>query len=104
MNAFGNGANAFLAMVYGIHAGHYGQQRLRSTNIRSGLVALNVLLAGLQRHAQGLVAFRIYRYADDPSRDQALVIFAAGKESGMRTAITQGHAKALGVANHAIGT
>jgi hypothetical protein len=59
---------ALRAVIYGVHARHVGEQDLRGADIGVGLFAPDVLLAGLQCHAQGLVAACVDRYADDTAR------------------------------------
>ncbi len=41
------------------HGGDVGQQRLRSADVGGGLVAADVLLARLHRHAQRRLALRV---------------------------------------------
>ena len=42
---------SFRAVIDGIHRGHHGEQHLGGADVGSGLVAADVLLAGLQGEA-----------------------------------------------------
>ena len=64
--------------------------------LRGRLLAADVLLAGLQRHAQRRLAAAVDRDADDPARHGALVRVLGGEEGGVRPAIAHRHAEALG--------
>ena len=97
------GCDAFKAgspVIHGIHAGHDCQQGLRGAYVGRGLLAADVLFAGLQRHAQRGVTVGIYRYADQPSRHRTFASIAAGKESGVRAAVAHRHTEALRGAQH----
>ncbi|MNG98837.1 hypothetical protein D3C79_579930 [compost metagenome] len=63
-----------------------------------------MLLAGLQGHAQRGVATGIARHADDAPRHGSLVVIAAGEIGRVGAAIAHRYAKALGRAQHHIGT
>ena len=65
VDAFGDGANAVRAVIDGVHRRHVGQQRLRRADVGRRLLAADVLLAGLQRHAIRGLALRIDGHADD---------------------------------------
>ncbi|MNQ45934.1 hypothetical protein D3C85_597330 [compost metagenome] len=104
MNPLGNSLEPFGAVVDRIETGDIGQQHLGRADVGVGLLPANVLLAGLQGHAQGGVAPRIFRNTDDPPGNRALVFIAAGKKCCMRPAVAHGHAKSLGRAEHHIGT
>ncbi|MNH04525.1 hypothetical protein D3C79_638220 [compost metagenome] len=56
MHALGDAAQAFGAVVDGVEAGDVGQQHLRRADVGVGLLAADVLLSGLQRHAQRSIA------------------------------------------------
>ena len=91
-------------MEHRIHSSHIGQQCLCSTDIGSCFFALDVLLAGLQRHAQCAVAVRIYAYTNDTAGNAAFKIILSSKECSMRAAISQWHAKTLRRTKGHIGT
>ena len=59
-------------MVDGVHRGHHREQTLGRADVGRRLVPANVLLPGLKRHAQGLLAEAVDRDADDASREVAL--------------------------------
>ena len=94
----------FRAMVDRIEAGDIGQQHLGGADVGVGLFPTDMLLAGLQRHAQRPVAAGIHRDADDAPRHGPLVGVAGGEEGRMGPAVAHGHAKALGGAEYHIGT
>ena len=56
----GDRLQAIGAMVHGIETGHHCQQHLGSADVAGGLVAADVLFAGLQGQAQGRLACRIH--------------------------------------------
>ncbi|MNE46571.1 hypothetical protein D3C80_1409140 [compost metagenome] len=56
MHALGNALQALWAMVDGIEAGDIGQQYLGRADVGVGLLTADVLLAGLQGHAQRGIA------------------------------------------------
>ena len=104
MHAGGDTTQALRPMIDAVEASHDGQQHLRRADIRGRLFAADVLLAGLQRHAQGAVALGIDRNADDAARHLALELVARGHERRMRPAVAHGHPEALAVADDDVGT
>ena len=90
-------------MIDGVHAGHDGQQHLRGAHVAGGLVPPDVLLAGLERHAQRRAAVAILRHADDAAGENALVRVTGGEEGGVGSAVPHRHAEALAVADRDIG-
>ena len=54
MDAGGDSFEAFGAVVDGVHAGHDGEQDLCGADVGGGLLAADVLLAGLEGEAVGL--------------------------------------------------
>ncbi len=103
VDAPGDGAQAFGAVIDGVHAGHVGEQHLRGADVGVGLLAADVLLAGLQRHAVGGLAARILGDADDAARHRADVGFAGGEEGGVRAAEAHRDAEALAGAEGDVG-
>ena len=99
----GDGAQAFSAVIDGVHAGHVGQQDLRRTDVGVGFLATDVLFAGLQRHAVGRLAAGILGQADDAARHRADEGFAGGEESGVRAAEAHRDAEALAGAERDVG-
>ncbi len=95
MDARGYRGEALGPVPDGIHASHVGEQHLRGADVGIRLLAADVLLAGLQRHAVGGLAARIFRDADDAPRHGAHIGFARGEKRRMRAAITHRHAEAL---------
>ncbi len=53
VGAGGDAAEALWAVVDGVHARHHRQQHLRGADVAGRLLAADVLLAGLDRHAVG---------------------------------------------------
>ena len=86
-------------MVHRIKASHHCQQHLGGADVAGGLVAADVLFAGLQGQAQGRLACRIQRAPHQAAGDLALELLARGKKSGMGTTKTQRHPQALGAAD-----
>jgi hypothetical protein len=103
VDARGDGAQAFRPVPHRVHAGDVGQQHLRGADVGIGLLAPDVLLAGLQRHAVGGLAARILRDADDAARHRAHVRLARGEEGRVRTAEAHRHAEALRRAERDVG-
>ena len=95
VNPFRNRAQADGAVENGVETGHDRQQSLRRADIRGGLFAPDMLLAGLQRQTISLVAPDIDGDAHDPPRHIALVLVLAGEERRMRAAIAHRHAEPL---------
>ncbi len=60
VHALGNALEPFRAVIDRIETGDVGQQHLSGANVRVGLLPSNVLLAGLQGHAQGNIAASIF--------------------------------------------
>ena len=55
-------------VVDGVHAGHHREQHLRGADVAGRLLAADVLLARLQRHAQRRLAVRVLGDADEAAR------------------------------------
>ena len=104
LHTLGDVLQARRAVVDRVEAGDIGQQRLGGADVGVGLLAADVLLAGLQGHTQGGVATGVFRHADDAARHGALVLVAAGEEGGVRAAVAHRYAEALGAAEHDVGT
>ena len=91
------------AVVDGVHGRDVGEQRLGGADVGGGLVAADVLLAGLHRHAEGHTATGVLGDADDPAGHQALVLVRRGQEGGVRAAVAHRHAEPLGGSDHDVG-
>ena len=87
------------AVVDGVHPGHDGEQHLRGADVAGGLLAADVLLAGLQGQAVGLVAVGVDGDADEPAGQAAGELLLDGHESGVRAAEAHRDAEALGRAD-----
>ena len=104
VDAAGDAGQALGPVPDGVEAGHDREQHLGGADVAGRLVAADVLLAGLQRHAQGRLAAGVDRDADDPAGHGALVGVPGGEEGGVRAAIAHRHAEALGRAQDDVGT
>ena len=96
-------AQAFGAVVDGVHRRDHRQQHLRGADVGGGPVAADVLLAGLQREAVRRTARRVHRDTHQPAGQVALQAGADGHEAGVRTAVEQRHAEALRGAHRHVG-
>ena len=94
-----DGAQTLGAVVHGVHAGHDGEQRLGGADVGRGLLAADVLLAGLERQTQGRLALAVHGDAHEAPRHGALELVLGGEIGGMRSAETHGHTEALAVAH-----
>ena len=104
MHAARDRGQAVRAVVAGVHAGHDGEQGLRGADVGGGLLAADVLLAGLHRQAVGLLAVAVDRHADHAPGHHALVLVAGGEVGGVRAAETHRDAEALRRADGDVGT
>ena len=91
------------AVVDGVHRGHHREQHLRGADVARGLLAPDVLLAGLQRQPEGRAALGVLRHADEAPGHVALVLVLHREEGGVRTAVAQRHAEALRRAERDVG-
>jgi hypothetical protein len=95
VHALGDQLEAFATVVDRVHRGHHGEQHLRRADIRRGLLAADVLLAGLESEAQRRVAVGIDREADEAARQRALEPAADAHVGGVRAAEADRDAEAL---------
>lgn len=86
---------AVRSVIDRIEPGDDRQQNLRRADVAGRLLAADMLLAGLQCHAQGLASFGVDRHADDAAGGAALIRLAGGEEGSMRPAIAHRHAETL---------
>jgi len=94
-SAPGDATQARRAVVHGVETRDHREQDLRRTDVAGGLLAANVLLARLQRHAQRGLAVPVHRDADDAARHVTLPGVLRGEKRRVRTAVTHGYAEAL---------
>lgn len=99
MGAPGDRPQPVGAVVDRVHPGHDGEQDLRGTDVAGGLLAADVLLAGLEGQAVGLVAVRVHGDADEAAGQGAGELLADRHEAGVRTAEAHRDAEALGGAD-----
>ena len=90
-----NGFQPLRTVIHRVQPRDVGEQRLRGADVRRRLLAADVLLAGLQRHAIGRIPVRVDRHADDAARRLPDVLVEGRKERGVRAAIPERHAEAL---------
>src|ERR1043166_7986941 len=99
MNAAGDRTETLGTMIDRVHAGDDGEQHLRRADGAGRFLATDWLLPRLQRHGQRWSAVGIARHADDAARQLALEFVFCRKERGVRTAVPQGYAEPLRVAD-----
>ena len=99
MHRLRDGLDAVGAVIDRIHRSNDSQQRLRGADVRVRLLTPDMLLAGLQRQAVGLVAAAVDRHTDDPAGHCALQLVGGCHIGSMGPAIAHRHAKALGRAD-----
>ncbi len=103
VHAAGDPGEPLGPVVDGVEAGDVGEQGLRGADVRGGLLAPDVLLAGLQRHAERRLPVGVHRHADDAAGRLAHERLARGEERRMRAAVAHRHAEPLGAAQHHVG-
>ena len=96
MHAGGDFGEALRPMVDRIHARHHREEDLRSADIRRGLVAADVLLAGLEGEAITALALGVLGNANQPAGKDAAHLFLRRHEGRMRAAEAHGDPEALG--------
>ena len=104
MDAQGDVADAFRPVPYGVHACHRGQEGLGGADVRSRLLAFDVLFACLESHAVTQVPVFVLAPTDDAARHVALVLIAGGEVSGRGTSVEEGRAQTLGASEHDVGS
>ena len=102
-NAQGDAAQALRPVITRVHPRDDREQGLRCTNVAGGLVAADVLFAGLDGHAQGGVALGVFADADDAAGHLADVFGLGRDERGVRAAEAHGDAEALRAADGDVG-
>ena len=103
MGALGDPAQPVRAVVDGVAGGDDGEQHLRRADVRGGLLAADVLLAGLQRQPQRGVAVGVAGQADEPAGQLAGELVAHREVAGVRPAEPERHPEALGGADGGVG-
>lgn len=81
-----------------------GGWRLCGADIGGGLVASDVLLASLHRHAVSGLARGIDAHPYDPPRHLARQVTRGGEEAGVRPSKAEGHPQPLGGADADVGS
>ena len=102
-HALRDSPQALRTVVDGVHRGHDGEQDLSGADVRRGLVAADVLLAGAEGEAHRRIALGILGNTNEPARHLTLEGVLGGEEAGMRTPEAHRHAEALGGADRDIG-
>ena len=83
-----------------VHAGDDRKKYLSGANVAGGTLALNVLLARLDRHAQSGRASGIPAHADQPTRHPTHVFGLGGEVRGVWTTEAHRYAESLRAADH----
>ena len=99
VDAMGDLLQAFRPVIDGIHRGHVGEKRLGGADVRRGLLAADVLLAGAERKAHGGFAGGVLGHADEAAGHLAFEGVARGEETRVRPAVAQRHTETLGAAD-----
>ena len=86
-----------------VHAGDDAEQHLRRADVAGGLLAPDVLLAGLEREAERLPTAAVHRDADDAARHGAAVLLVGREVGRVRPAVAERHAEALRAAHRDVG-
>eukprot|EP00955_Chlamydomonas_euryale_P024571 258863-Chlamydomonas_euryale.AAC.4 len=94
---------ALWAVVHSVQRADVGEQRLRRADVGRGLVAADVLLARLHRHAQRRLPRRVDAAPDDAAWHHALVVLGARQERGVWAAVAERHAETLRRADDNVG-
>ena len=102
-DALGDPREARRPVIDGVHARHHGGQHLRRADVGGGLLATDVLLAGLQGETIGGPSFRIDAHAHEAARHRPLEGVAAGEKGSVRAAAAHRHAEPLRGAGHDVG-
>ncbi len=103
MHPLRDGPQPHRPVEHRIETGHHRQQGLRRADIAGRLLAPDMLFAGLQRQAIGLIAAGIDGDAHDPARHGAFQRVPAGHEGRMGAAIAHRHPESLGAAHGNVG-
>ena len=102
VNAFGDLADTFCAVIDAVHTGHHRREGFGRTDIRGRAFALDMLFARLQGETVGGVLVFIFAQTDDTSRHVAFVLVARRHVAGCRTAKAHRQTKTLRGAAHDI--
>ena len=92
------------AVVAGIHRRQHRQQYLGGADVGSGLVAADVLFAGLQRQPVSGRPVGIHGHPDQSAGQLAGVLGVHRQVAGVRAAESHWHTEALGGAERDVGT
>ena len=103
LHPFRDPRQALASVPGGVETGDVGEQHLGRTDVRRGLLAADVLLAGLQREPQGRPAGGVGTHADDASGHRPGGRLARGDERGVRAAEAHRNAEALGGSDGDVG-
>ena len=91
---------ALRTVVDGVHRGHDGEQHLGGADVGGRLVPADVLLPGLQGEAVGRASLGVDRDPDQAAGQVPLQARGDGHVAGVRAAVEQRDAEALGRADH----
>ncbi len=99
----GGAAQTLGAVVDAVEARHRCHESLRGADVRCGLLALDMLFAHLQRHAQSPVAQTVDRHANDAAGHLALIAIARGHVAGARASEAHRASQTLRCADGYVG-
>ena len=92
------------AIIDTVETCHRSHQRRCGADVRRSLLALDMLLAHLERHTQRLIAQAVNRYTDDTAGDITLVSLAASHITCARATEAHRATQSLGRTNCDVGT
>ena len=102
MNAFGDCAQSFWAVINRIHRRNNGKKHLSRADVARRLVATDVLLPCLQRESIRRPPFSVVRHTHESTSHVTFEWIARGEICGVRPAESQRHAEALRITNRDI--
>ena len=103
VHTIGDRLQAFGTMPCPVHAGDDCKKYLRGADVAGGALALDVLLARLDRHAESRCAGGVAAHADQSTRHPAYVFGLGGEVRGVRTTEAHRYAESLRAADHYVG-
>ena len=103
VHTIGNRLQPLRSMPRAVHAGDDCKKHLSGANVAGGALALDVLLARLDRHAESRCAGGVAAHADQSTRHPAYVFGLGGEVRGVRTTEAHRYAESLRAADHYVG-
>ena len=103
MNGLSDLGEPLRPVVDGVHRRRHREQGLGGADVGRRALAANVLLACLQRQAVSRIALSVDGHAYEAARHLALELVGHRHVRGVRAAVEQRHAEALGGADGDVG-